>query len=73
MYVMMDLLEKFTAKYSEQIEENTKLRLLHSEKQEENVKLHFEFFLINQNMNKNNKSIINLKYNLMKRIKLLKW
>ncbi|CAF2660495.1 unnamed protein product [Rotaria sp. Silwood2] len=36
---LMDFAEKFTAKYAEQAEENNKLRLLNSQKQDENVKL----------------------------------
>ncbi|CAF4651275.1 unnamed protein product, partial [Rotaria sp. Silwood1] len=36
---LMDFSEKFTAKYAEQAEENNKLRLLNSQKQDENVKL----------------------------------
>ncbi|CAF1608880.1 unnamed protein product [Rotaria magnacalcarata] len=36
---LMDFSEKFTAKYSEQVEENNKLRLLNNQKQDENVKL----------------------------------
>ena len=35
----MDFSEKFTVKYSEQVEENNKLRLLNNQKQDENVKL----------------------------------
>ena len=35
----MELTERFTSKCSEQIEENNKLRLINSQKQEENVKL----------------------------------
>jgi len=37
----MEFSEKFTSKYSEQIEENNKLRLLNNQKQEENMKLVF--------------------------------
>jgi hypothetical protein len=42
----MDFFEKFTAKYSEHTEENNKLRLLNTQKQEENVKLLFDLSLI---------------------------
>ncbi len=42
----MDFSEKFTTKYSEQIEENDKLRLLNSQKHEENVKLRFDVSLL---------------------------
>ncbi len=42
----MNFSEKFTIKYSEQIEENNRLRLLTTQKHEENVKLRFEFSLL---------------------------
>jgi len=42
----MNFSEKFTTKYSEQIEENNRLRLLTTQKHEENVKLRFEFSLL---------------------------
>ena len=42
----MEFSEKFTTKYSEQIEENNKLRLLNNRKQDENVKLLFDLSLI---------------------------
>jgi hypothetical protein len=42
----MDFSEKFATKYSEQLEENNKLRLFNTEKQEENVKLLFELTLL---------------------------
>jgi hypothetical protein len=42
----MNFSEKFTTKYSEQNEENNRLRLLNSQKHEENVKLRFDFSLL---------------------------
>lgn len=36
---IMDFSEKFTAKYAQQAEENNKLRLINSQKHDENVKL----------------------------------
>jgi hypothetical protein len=42
----MDLSEKFTVQYSEQIEENNKLRLLNTQKHEENMKLMFDLSLL---------------------------
>jgi len=42
----MDFAEKFITKYSEQTEENNKLRLLNSQKHEENIKLRFDFSLL---------------------------
>jgi hypothetical protein len=38
----MEFSEKFTAKCSEQTEENNKLRLLNTQKQDENMKLVFD-------------------------------
>jgi len=42
----MDLSEKFTAQYSAQIEENNKLRLINTQKHEENMKLMFDLSLL---------------------------
>jgi hypothetical protein len=38
----MDFSEQFSLKYAQQSEENTKLRLLNNQKQDENIKLLFD-------------------------------